>query len=145
MKREELDTALILAGGKSLRYGRDKAFIRTKEGILIESIICQLREAFSRIIIIANEAELYQKLNLPVYPDILQGMGPLGGIHAGLKAAERSAAFFIACDMPRVCLPVIDYMKDLYCRNSPEAVVAEQKRFYRTLSCFLQLFSGRIY
>jgi molybdopterin-guanine dinucleotide biosynthesis protein A len=39
---------------------------------------------------------------VPVYEDEIPGMGPLGGIHAGLRRARTEFSLFLSCDMPRM-------------------------------------------
>jgi len=52
------------------------------------------------VILSANDPEPYAFLNLPVIKDFYQGVGQLGGVHAGLCAISDDAGFFVACDMP---------------------------------------------
>jgi molybdopterin-guanine dinucleotide biosynthesis protein A len=93
-------TGVILAGGKSSRFGSNKAFAEFKGSPLIERVADRLRSIFERIIIITNSPHEFSYLKLPIYEDPIKGLGPIGGIYAGLEAMEDETGFFVACDMP---------------------------------------------
>ncbi len=114
-------TGIILAGGKSNRYGKNKAF-ELVDGIpIIERIIRVLKEVFSDIIIITNSKEEYRQFNLRLYEDIIKGLGPIGGIYTGLKNIDCRGGFFVACDMPFLNAAFIRYMISIW--NDEDVVV----------------------
>jgi molybdenum cofactor guanylyltransferase len=92
--------AIILAGGKSSRMGKNKALLPIEGVSNIERIKNSLTEIFDDILIVANDVDAYQFLNLPVVSDKVKDKGPLAGIQAGLLAAKHETNLFIACDMP---------------------------------------------
>lgn len=106
-------TAIILAGGKSRRMGRNKAFLKCGDKTVIEHQIDKLGRIFDEIILSANDASIYSALNIPIVPDIVAEKGPLGGICAGLIRSSSFHAFVIACDMPFINEKVILYLKEL--------------------------------
>ncbi|MBI9102056.1 MAG: molybdenum cofactor guanylyltransferase [Spirochaetales bacterium] len=142
--------AAILAGGSSCRFGSDKAVIETREGPLIKWIADQLMDVFDEVIVIANDPERYDFLELPVYPDLLKGRGPLGGVHAGLVASSFRHTFFTACDMPFISIPLIRHMESVIIKSSPPALVACRDGFVepfhgfysRDLVSLIETFSG---
>jgi molybdopterin-guanine dinucleotide biosynthesis protein A len=75
------------------------------------------------VILVTQTPELYQDLSVHTVEDIIQGMGPLGGIHAGLLAAKSRYAFVIACDMPGMQKSYIDYMKENLAHSDFDACV----------------------
>ncbi len=91
---------IILAGGQSLRFGEDKAFVKVGDSILIESLICFFEQLFDDVIVVTNYPEKYSKYPVKVVVDQIKGVGPLGGIHAGLSASNSEHNFVMACDMP---------------------------------------------
>ena len=93
-------TGIILAGGKSSRYGKNKALVEVHGIPLIERAVHTMGSIFHRVIIITNTPDEYSYLNLPMYQDIIKGLGPLGGVYTGLKMIPDNAGFFVACDMP---------------------------------------------
>ncbi|MHB9093204.1 MAG: molybdenum cofactor guanylyltransferase [Eubacteriales bacterium] len=103
--------AIVLAGGKSTRMGKDKALIVVQRDKMLAGVICLLSKEFSEIIISASD-NLYGELGLKTVPDIYPGRGPLGGIHAGLRASSYDVNFVVACDMPFINTRLAAYMVD---------------------------------
>ncbi|TVM00348.1 MAG: molybdenum cofactor guanylyltransferase [Candidatus Brocadia sp. WS118] len=127
-------TAIILAGGKSQRMGFNKAFLQCGDKTFIEHQIDRLKRIFSEIIISANDADIYARLNLPVVSDIMPGKGPLGGICAGLIRSASHHAFVVACDMPFVYENVILYLKEQI--DDYDVVVPQTSRGLEPLHAF---------
>lgn len=94
--------AIILSGGKSSRMGTNKALLKINEKTNIERISDRLKPLFDDIILVTNDLEQYEFLGLKIVSDQFPGMGPLAGVHAGLKASEYETNFIVACDMPFV-------------------------------------------
>ncbi|MDP3939077.1 MAG: molybdenum cofactor guanylyltransferase [Deltaproteobacteria bacterium] len=90
----------ILAGGRSRRMGRAKAFIELGGRPLIMRVIEVLRELFPEVFIVSTDAAPFAGLGLPVIPDLYAHGGPLAGAHAALSATERSQVLVVGCDMP---------------------------------------------
>lgn len=92
---------VILAGGRNSRMGgRDKAFLRVDGETVIERTLRPLRAAFEEVVVVSNTPEKYSGLSVAVTHDEITGVGPLGGLHAGLGSVSTPYAFVIACDMP---------------------------------------------
>lgn len=109
---KKFGTAIILAGGKSSRMGFDKQLLKINERRLMDSMIQKLSRVFEEIIIVTNRPELYIGLSHVITKDILEDMGALGGIHAGLNYSSSKYAFVIACDMPNINMNYVSYMKN---------------------------------
>ncbi|HOV79802.1 MAG TPA: molybdenum cofactor guanylyltransferase [Bacillota bacterium] len=103
-------TGLILAGGKSRRMGIDKAFLRVGGDTMIKSIAAGLGKVFSEVMICGGSEDTGRRLGLTVVSDIIEGGGPLGGIHAGLVRARHQKCFVTACDMPFISPELAGYM-----------------------------------
>jgi molybdopterin-guanine dinucleotide biosynthesis protein A len=95
-------TGVILAGGKSRRMGRDKAFLPFGTGMLVERVIEVLRQVTEDVILITNTPELYQRFGLPMFSDVIPEAGSLGGVYTGLVSVKTSYSLCLACDMPFV-------------------------------------------
>ena len=93
-------SGIVLAGGRSSRMGRDKALLSVDSETLIERTVKELRKSVDEIIIASNNQCKYNIPDTLEVPDIFTDMGPLGGIHAGLLAANHPYAFVVAADMP---------------------------------------------
>lgn len=109
--------AAILAGGRNTRYGGLKA-LEEVGGI---RIVDRVHAALSRaspdlpLVLIANQPEDYASVPLPSRPDVLAGLGALGGIHAALSWAReeaRAGALVVACDMPFVSADLLGRLLD---------------------------------
>ncbi len=104
------DTTIVLqAGGRSSRMGRDKALVPFQGQTLIEYILEQLRAIEAPVIVITNRPEDYTFLRLPLFGDLVQDWGALGGLHAALSHARTEFALVLACDMPFINLDYLTY------------------------------------
>ncbi|MGE5673735.1 MAG: molybdenum cofactor guanylyltransferase [Mycobacterium leprae] len=91
---------VILAGGQSSRMGTNKALLDFGGEPLIGRIAHRLGEWFAQVVVVTNSPDLYGFLDLPTAGDRVPGLGPLGGLEAGLRMSRFEHAFFCACDMP---------------------------------------------
>lgn len=108
-----METAIILAGGKSSRMGFDKQFLKLQDKYVIEIIAERLKEVFSEIIIVTGRPEEYVKYGFKLVEDEVRNFGPLAGIHVGLKNSGSIYNYVVACDMPFINLKYIRYMMQL--------------------------------
>jgi len=121
MKEIKDVTGVILAGGKSLRYGRNKALVKIDGIPLIERVINVMGSLFRHLILITNTPDEYSYLKLPMHEDLIKGLGPLGGIFTALMTITNEAGFFVACDMPHLNRELIHHMVEV--RYDFDAVV----------------------
>jgi len=103
-------SGVILAGGKSRRYGKNKALVKIDGTPLIERVVRVMQSVFQDLILITNTPNEYAYLKIPMYEDLIKGLGPLGGILTGLTAISSEMGFFVACDMPALNRELICYM-----------------------------------
>ncbi len=94
--------AVLLAGGKSSRMGRDKALLRLRGQPLIGLLAMRLREVADEVFVSAPDPSVYAFLNLPCVPDVYPRCGPLAGLHAVMHQTARPQILALACDLPRV-------------------------------------------
>lgn len=106
-------SAIILSGGKSSRMGTNKALLKINKKTNIERIRDTLKHRFNGIILVTNHFDDYEFLELEMAADDYPGMGPLAGLHAGLKASESDVNFVVACDMPFVSGELAETMAKL--------------------------------
>jgi molybdenum cofactor guanylyltransferase len=103
-------SAFIIAGGKSSRFGEDKALFKYRNKPLIEHVIDAIRPVMSRITIIGDNAERFAYLGLPSYADLIAGLGPFGGVYTAMQKADTERIFVFACDMPGINSGLIRHM-----------------------------------
>ncbi len=114
-------SGVILAGGKSSRYGKTKAFVRISGIPLIERVISVMGSVCQELIIITNTPHEYSHLGLHVYEDMIKDLGPLGGIFTGLNVISKDSGLFVACDMPFLNKGLLRYMVE--CKDDFDGVV----------------------
>ena len=103
-------SGVILVGGKSSRYGRNKALVELDGISLIERVITVLKGLFENIVLITNSPDVYARFHLPMEQDIIKGLGPLGGIYTALQTISTEYGFFVPCDMPFLNSRLITHM-----------------------------------
>ncbi len=106
-------TSILLAGGRSARLGRDKAFLQVNGQFLIERILRRLGQISEETIIVANEVDRYEQFEGIVITDVSPGKGALGGIFSGLTRASNHHSLVVACDMPFLNVSLLRYMQGL--------------------------------
>jgi len=106
-------TGIILAGGLSKRYGRNKAFLELDGIRFVDRVTAEMKNIFQQVILITNEKDHYEYLGLPTFEDLIKGLGPIGGIYTGLMSIPDQAGFFVACDMPFINSQLVRYMVDI--------------------------------
>ncbi len=94
-------TGIVLAGGKSSRMGTDKGLMLLNGKPMVAYVLEQLKPCVDHIIIVANKEE-YKQFGYPVVPDLVDAVGPVGGIYTGLSASQTELNFFVSCDTPFV-------------------------------------------
>ncbi len=93
---------IVLVGGKSRRFGRDKLREPIGRGAepLVQRAIDVLREVFGRRVMVVGEChEQVHALADGIITDSFPGIGPIGGITAALRVCGRPI-FVLAGDMP---------------------------------------------
>lgn len=101
--------ALILAGGKAVRFcGEKKAFITLEGRPLLEWVIESVIQCVDEIYL-SGDDDLVQ-FGYPVVKDALVGLGPLAGFHAGFSVIKSEHTFVVGCDMPFVKPALVHYL-----------------------------------
>ena len=108
-------SAVILAGGEARRAkGREKYFFTCEGKTFIERLVGTLADVTEDIVIVARSPEQCIRFKdlggIACTSDIRQGLGPIGGLHAGTLAVKGDEIFVCACDMPFVNPAVIGYL-----------------------------------
>src|ERR1700733_6553877 len=93
-------TVFILAGGKSTRMGRDKAFVEYEGRTLLARALEVARSVTPEVYIVGKREKFGRFAR--VVEDIFPDCGPLAGIHAALRASQTELNLILAVDMPFV-------------------------------------------
>jgi molybdopterin-guanine dinucleotide biosynthesis protein A len=95
-----IPSAIILAGGRSRRFGRDKALLRLDGHTLLARTATTLA-CFSDDILVVGRTDLPADCpSARLVQDDVKDAGPLGGLHAGLLGARHELVLCTACDYP---------------------------------------------
>ncbi|WP_291319601.1 molybdenum cofactor guanylyltransferase [Desulfonatronospira sp.] len=95
MATEDLN-AVILAGGKSTRLGRDKTRVRIRGQTLVQRMQTLARRFCHDTWVVGQHPE---EVDAPWMLDEIPGIGPMGGIITALKRLRRPC-LVLACDLP---------------------------------------------
>ncbi len=117
-------TVAILAGGQSRRFGTQKTAARLGGCSLLEHALSVARRLSDRIVIIGSIDETILTDNIPIFPDILPGNGPLCGIHTALAKAVTPWVAILPCDMPQMCPDIYRILASHRTDTDPVAAVS---------------------
>ncbi len=95
-------SAYILAGGRSSRFGRDKARAMLDNLPLIQRQAAQLRDCGCRVRVVARHAGAYADLGLETIGDLEPDRGPVGGVRTALTHRRAGWALITSCDLLEV-------------------------------------------
>ncbi len=113
---------VILSGGRSSRFGRNKALAMLKGRPVIEHVADIMSRVFGRaLMLVTNTPDEYEFLSMPMVADLIPGHGPLSGLHAAMESLAQGnvrfdsgmvpdRVFMVACDMPVLNPRLIKWM-----------------------------------
>ena len=77
---------VVLAGGKSLRFGEDKSQVKLNNKSLIDHILSEILTEFKELLIVSNNSIKFNKSEkISIISDFKNNLGPLGGILTAMK------------------------------------------------------------
>jgi molybdopterin-guanine dinucleotide biosynthesis protein A len=125
----------ILAGGNARRIGGiAKGTLKVGGGVsIVERLINEMNDAgVSDIVIVANDPKPYQDYGVKIIADIREGIGPIGGIEAGLVhfAGQSDAVMFVPCDLPQISATQLSVLKQTFIENNVPVVFAATNEFF---------------
>lgn len=89
----------MLIGGRSTRFGRDKASYPLAGKPMALHVAAAMRTVLPRVTLVGKARQAIET-DLPVIPDAVKGAGPLAGIVAALHHLREPWCVISACDMP---------------------------------------------
>ena len=82
---------VVLAGGKSKRFGEDKNHIKLGEKTLLEHVLSKISNKFEEILIVSSHnQEIKKSEKITVIPDCLDNFGPLAGVLSSMKWVKEN-------------------------------------------------------
>jgi molybdenum cofactor guanylyltransferase len=77
---------VVLAGGKSQRFGQDKTQVKLGNKLLIDYILNEIVSEFNETLVIANKPiNCMQSNKISIIKDFESDLGPLGGVLTAMK------------------------------------------------------------
>ena len=77
---------VVLAGGKSQRFGKDKSQVKLQGKLLIDYMLTEIVDEFNETLIVSNDPINFMKSNkISITKDFQLNLGPLGGVLTAMK------------------------------------------------------------
>ena len=126
---------VILAGGKSSRFGSNKSLSNLSNSKLIEHVINKINKHFTEILIISNDSKLILDYpNIKIIKDCKEGyLGPLVGVLSAMKYANQNNKYnwviTFPCDTPFFDEIIIEKMiKKTFSKKDKIFLIKEKKQ-----------------
>lgn len=141
-------TGIVLAGGRSTRFGRDKLAEPFRGMPLLHHVVLRLAEVCDDVVVVIAPPDVVEPplpLGAPVsiVRDAREGEGPLAGAYTGLSAVRTELALLAGGDMPELQMSVLLEMLKVAVDAPVEAVVLADGERFRPLPAVLRVASAR--
>lgn len=115
---------LVLAGGRSRRFGRDKAAVSVQGQTLLDRTVGLMEGLVDEVFVSVRADQMDDDLRRPyqLIVDRAEDQGPAGGILAAHARYPDVAWFVLACDLPLLTAAALDRL--LRSRNPCKAATA---------------------
>ncbi len=122
--------AVLLAGGRSTRMGRDKATLLIDGQQLWQRQLDKLRALRPRELFISGRRDgPYAGAGCEIIEDAVPDLGPLGGVAAALSRAESPLVLVLAVDLPAM---TVEFLSDLL--RAGRSVVPQNADYFEPLA-----------
>jgi len=109
--------AIVLAGGKSSRLGRNKLVECVGGRSLFDRVLDVLRQVTDQVIVVVARGQDLPVLRADMHPvvktDVYPGKGALGGIYTGILASASLHSMVVGADMPFLDPTLMRYLMEL--------------------------------
>lgn len=146
--RPGLVTGAVLAGGRSRRFGSDKALYQVGGRAMVVRVADALRiGGATRVVVVGGDSPAFAALDLDTVEDRWPDAGPLGGLLTALAApvvptvvaaagAVDAVVVVAACDLPFVDGPIVAALLAALRTTAPAAAVADPGRLQPLLGAW---------
>ena len=77
---------VVLAGGKSQRFGEDKSQVKLGDKLLIDYILSEIIDEFNEVLVVSNSLINFKESEkISLIKDFKKDLGPLGGVLTAMK------------------------------------------------------------
>lgn len=128
---------VILAGGKSIRMGKDKVFLLISNETFVERLVCGGQKYFDRILISTDTSEHAAKIgrtlkenlgesaaDIPILTDKYPDTGPIGALCTIFEETDLDRFAIIPVDVPNADM---EFLRNLHDGQSTQPIVIAQK------------------
>ena len=126
---------IILAGGKSSRFGEDKSTVKLGNKTLLDHTINKIENEFNEILVISNNKELnFKNKKIQVIEDCIEGqLGPLVGILTAMKWVKENKKDYrwvasFPCDTPFFDINLTNKLKLKTINTSKKLIFLNSKK-----------------
>lgn len=109
---------VVLAGGKSTRFGEDKALAKLDGKTLLENTVDLMRQVDLEPVVVTSAARNYSFLTCSVLRDRVPEKGPLGGVYTACESFKDTSLLILTCDMPFLTSQMLKALLDHHDRNN---------------------------
>jgi molybdenum cofactor guanylyltransferase len=135
---------IILAGGKSLRMGTNKAHLDWNAMRFIDVLVEKGKQmGFGEIILSGNRDKIEGCRNVP---DLLPSRGPLGGMHSCLLVSSFDNALLVPVDCPGISIKTMEALVDMHIDQGNEITLLKHgSRLEPLIGMYNTAFHQKIY
>lgn len=140
-------TGIVLAGGRSTRFGSDKLAAEVDGVPLLHHPVLRLAEVCREVLVVVapgvQEPALPMAIATRVVHDATEGEGPLAGVLAGLMESVTDWALVAGGDMPDLRTSVLLEMLRVAGESGADAVALQDADRFRPLPLVLRSAPAR--
>ena len=106
---------LVLAGGRSIRFGSDKRFYKIGGKTLIEIACEKIAVLCPENYLVVDKHFNVKQINIKgfnIIRDIEEWKGPLMGIYSAFLQIQSKGCIVVPVDMPYLNIPFLEYIKN---------------------------------
>lgn len=135
MKRDV--TGAVLAGGKSSRFGRNKALEYFGGERLIDRSVRLISGWCNPVLVVCQRPEEYFGVSADLVSDIAPGKGPLMGLYTALLFTPNEWVFIRAVDMPFLVKDLAEFLIKKAFEGKSDVVIPIREGEYEPLcACY---------
>jgi molybdopterin-guanine dinucleotide biosynthesis protein A len=129
-------TAILLCGGRSRRFGRDKAMASLRGRSLLDHVIEVCGVHADQVVLACGREPRYASTGLALAIDAPANDGPLAGIAAGLEIANHPSILIVAVDLGGLSPAAIEGVKQAWDKEpSVDLILPRTERGVEPLFC----------
>jgi molybdopterin-guanine dinucleotide biosynthesis protein A len=140
-------TGIVLAGGRSTRFGSDKLMAELDGVPLLHHAVTRVGEVTGGAVVVlasgAREPWMPPGLSITFVRDAVADEGPLAGTLAGLEIVSTRLALVVGGDMPDLSVAVMQEMLGVAHRTDAGAVALQDGDRFRPLPAVLRVENAR--